>query len=102
MNIEDLQETAQLAHLTMGERELSAAFPAFEQMLGFFAAMQSADKDFAPASGETGDFRGIGVSAGHFRQDAADARSAAIRVQGNLLDNAGELDGNFVAVPNVL
>ncbi|MDR3115921.1 MAG: hypothetical protein LBU25_10430, partial [Treponema sp.] len=45
MNMEDLQETAGLAHLTMNDQELAAAFPAFEQMLGFFAAMQAADED---------------------------------------------------------
>jgi hypothetical protein len=44
MNIEDLKETAALAHLNRGEAELEAAFPAFEQMLGFFAAMQAADE----------------------------------------------------------
>ena len=47
MKIEDLRETAALAHLNLDDEALDAAFPAFEQMLGFFAAMQSADEDTA-------------------------------------------------------
>jgi aspartyl-tRNA(Asn)/glutamyl-tRNA(Gln) amidotransferase subunit C len=102
MNIEDLQETARLAHLTMDEQELGAAFPAFEQMLGFFAAMQAADEDTAAFPAGTGDFRVSGasltVASDHFRQDTPHTQ----RLSERFLDNAGERDGNFVVVPNVL
>jgi aspartyl-tRNA(Asn)/glutamyl-tRNA(Gln) amidotransferase subunit C len=116
MNIEDLKETAALAHLNLDEAELEGAFPAFEQMLGFFAAMQAADEDKAAfpvpvkeIAGESGT-----VDSGFFRPDNSDnpqkLASHTTAANGlnrenlvsNLLDNAGERDGRFVVVPNVL
>jgi aspartyl-tRNA(Asn)/glutamyl-tRNA(Gln) amidotransferase subunit C len=103
MTIEDLKETAALAHLNMDEAELAAAFPAFEQMLGYFAAMQAADREGAsaeksdtPVSGTEGT-----VNSGHFRGDAG-LNAAGNPCAENLLDQAGERDGRFVVVPNVL
>ncbi|MDR1411407.1 MAG: aspartyl/glutamyl-tRNA amidotransferase subunit C [Spirochaetaceae bacterium] len=101
MNIEDLKETAALAHLNLDEAELESAFPAFEQMLGFFAAMQAADKDEAafpvPIGGNAGQSRP--AESGFFRPDAGSAGTGQVS---GLLDNAGERDGGFVVVPNVL
>ncbi|MDR0555157.1 MAG: aspartyl/glutamyl-tRNA amidotransferase subunit C [Treponema sp.] len=110
MEIDDLRETAALARLNLDESELAAALPAFEQMLAFFADMQAADEDTdafpVPISGLSRTVRA--VSSGHFRADNAgsphttlnsltgDADSAA------LLDNAGEQDGRFIVIPNVL
>jgi aspartyl-tRNA(Asn)/glutamyl-tRNA(Gln) amidotransferase subunit C len=119
MNIEDLQTTAQLAHLNMGEAELEAAFPAFEQMLGFFAAMQAADNDTAafPAGfagdGAQTDSSAFVRSAAHFRPDNPDYNANNSQNTGsialndeafasNLLHNAGDRDGRFIVVPNVL
>jgi aspartyl-tRNA(Asn)/glutamyl-tRNA(Gln) amidotransferase subunit C len=101
MNIEDLKETAALAHLNLEEAELEAAFPAFEQMLGFFAAMQAADKDEAAFPVPIGGSAGLShpVESGFFRPDVD--KSGAGTASG-LLDNAGERDGSFVVVPNVL
>ncbi|MDR2397974.1 MAG: aspartyl/glutamyl-tRNA amidotransferase subunit C [Spirochaetaceae bacterium] len=101
--MEDLKETAELAHLTLSEQDLAAAFPAFEQMLGFFAAMQGADQDAeafpAPADKLSGPSRI--VSQTHFRQDTlSPLRDKALVL--TLLDNAGDRDGCFVLVPNVL
>lgn len=129
MKIEDLQVTAQLAHLNMGEDELAAAFPAFEQMLGFFAAMQAADNDASafpagfPAE-NTGDAARTGSSdrfrpAAHFRSDVPNdnpnnsqntvsqgLNSDRVRpdetLVSNLLNNAGDRDGRFIVIPNVL
>lgn len=99
MKIEDLQETAQLAHLTMSEQELAAAFPAFEQMIGFFAAMQAAGEDtVAFPGGNCASGAALTVDSHHFRQDTDTSQS----LNGNILNNAGERDGNFVVVPNVL
>jgi aspartyl-tRNA(Asn)/glutamyl-tRNA(Gln) amidotransferase subunit C len=102
MKIEDLQVTAQLAHLNMDEKELAAAFPAFEQMLGFFAAMQAADKDTAafPEAVETNRT----VSSDHFRSDNPNnsPNTASNGLNENLLNNAGDRDGRFIVVPNVL
>ncbi|MDR3114318.1 MAG: aspartyl/glutamyl-tRNA amidotransferase subunit C, partial [Treponema sp.] len=86
-------------------QELAAAFPAFEQMLGFFAAMQAADEDLGAFPACPARFSGPSriVSQDHFRQDNPDALSphdAAVIPQ--LLDNAGDRDGPFVLVPNVL
>jgi aspartyl-tRNA(Asn)/glutamyl-tRNA(Gln) amidotransferase subunit C len=118
MKIEDLQTTAQLAHLTMGGAELEAAFPAFEQMLGFFAAMQAADNDAeAFPAGLSGDAAQTDSSAFvrpavHFRPDGpaynvANAHNTGIGANdealvSNLLNNAGDRDGRFIVVPNVL
>jgi aspartyl-tRNA(Asn)/glutamyl-tRNA(Gln) amidotransferase subunit C len=119
MNIEDLQVTAQLAHLNMEEAELAAAFPAFEQMLGFFAAMQAADNDtaafpegFADDDAQTGSGAFIKPAA-HFRSDSPGDTQTAFRNAGSaglsgeaaeasLLDNSGDRDGRFILVPNVL
>jgi aspartyl-tRNA(Asn)/glutamyl-tRNA(Gln) amidotransferase subunit C len=119
MKIEDLQATAQLAHLNMEETELAAAFPAFEQMLGFFAAMQAADEDAAafPAgfAGDTAhtDSSLFVTSADHFRSDGPAYAENNSRNTGSagpndealvssLLNNAGDRDGRFIVVPNVL
>jgi aspartyl-tRNA(Asn)/glutamyl-tRNA(Gln) amidotransferase subunit C len=101
MNMEDLQETARLAHLTLDDQDLAAAFPAFEQMLGFFAAMQAADEDQEafPAYGSQDSGPSQIVSHDHFRKDNLDDLSC---YADTLLDNAGERDGRFVVIPNVL
>jgi aspartyl-tRNA(Asn)/glutamyl-tRNA(Gln) amidotransferase subunit C len=115
MNIEDLRETAALAHLNLGDEELAAAFPAFEQMLGYFAAMQAADRDEA-ASGAGGGAEALPsglsalartVSSGHFRPDNQNPNTNSSGnspedITGPMLDNSGERDGRFVVVPNVL
>ncbi|MDR0452484.1 MAG: aspartyl/glutamyl-tRNA amidotransferase subunit C [Treponema sp.] len=101
MDVEDLKETAALAHLNLDEAELEGSFPAFEQMLGFFAAMQAADKDGAafpvPIGGSAGQPRP--AESGFFRPDAG---STGTDPASGLLDNAGERDGRFIVVPNVL
>ena len=121
MKIEDLQETARLAHLNMDEKELAGAFPAFEQMLGFFAVMQAADGDTAAFPAGNTDLSGSSrtVSSAHFRSDTSgnnpnsyhNTTSAGLNDQAkdlrrtlcqNLLDNAGDRDGRFIVVPNVL
>ncbi|GHV60139.1 hypothetical protein AGMMS49587_00610 [Spirochaetia bacterium] len=112
MKIEDLQETAALAHLNLSEKELAGAFPAFEQMLGYFAAMQSADRDeavFTPdnaasdvtVSGNSAVART--VASNYFRPDNLNPNNnPSDNLNENLLNNAGERDGRFVVVPNVL
>jgi aspartyl-tRNA(Asn)/glutamyl-tRNA(Gln) amidotransferase subunit C len=120
MKIEDLQETAALAHLNLSEKELAGAFPAFEQMLGYFAAMQAADRDEAAFAGgsstlgnsaldsSAGTPAGVSavsrtVSSGHFRPDNLNPNNnPSDNPNEDLLNNAGERDGRFVVVPNVL
>ncbi|MDR3335626.1 MAG: aspartyl/glutamyl-tRNA amidotransferase subunit C [Treponema sp.] len=118
MNIEDLKETAALAHLNLDEAELEGAFPAFEQMLGFFAAMQAADDDKAAFPAPAKDLAGSSrtVESGFFRLDSNNPKNfqglASHNTSANglneetlvsaLLNNAGERDGRFVVVPNVL
>jgi aspartyl-tRNA(Asn)/glutamyl-tRNA(Gln) amidotransferase subunit C len=104
MTIEDLKETAELAHLNLSEAELEAAFPAFRQMLGYFAAMQAADEDeglFPAGTGALPPGQNAGahlVSSAHFRADVPSSRRDGER----LVSNAGERDGPFLVVPNVL
>ncbi|MDR1325664.1 MAG: aspartyl/glutamyl-tRNA amidotransferase subunit C [Treponema sp.] len=108
MKIEDLRETAALAHLNLDDKALAASFPAFEQMLGFFAAMQSADEDTAAFAAPIATLSGSGrtVPAAYFRPDAPDDDINHVLGSSNLnetmLNSAGEQDGQFVVVPNVL
>jgi aspartyl-tRNA(Asn)/glutamyl-tRNA(Gln) amidotransferase subunit C len=116
MDIEDLKVTSQLAHLNLKEEELAGAFPAFEQMLGFFAAMQAADEDTAAFDvsvsrrTDTAGANARTVLAGHFRPDTHNPNNAHTTASNglnqpltrNLIDNAAERDGRFIVVPNVL
>jgi len=128
MDIRELEETAQLAHLNLGKDELAAALPAFEQMIGFFAAMQEADNDAAfirqdahaasggnPESAKPGESlsaqRSLPVAgarlvgAEHFRLDDSKAFAVPGTDSGlneKILDNPGERDGRFIVIPNVL
>jgi aspartyl-tRNA(Asn)/glutamyl-tRNA(Gln) amidotransferase subunit C len=104
MELKDLRETAALAHLNLSEQELSAAFPAFEEMLGYFALMQAADSETTgPAPGISAVART--VASGHFRGDQGGAPApnppGEDRIEA-MLNSAGERDGRFVVVPNVL
>jgi aspartyl-tRNA(Asn)/glutamyl-tRNA(Gln) amidotransferase subunit C len=97
MDIGELVITAQLARLKVDEKELAASLPAFEQMLGFFAAMRAADTD----ENLTGMV--MKVDSGHFRPDILNENAVSGRdLNRSLLDNPGERDGRFVVIPNVL
>ena len=106
VEIEDLRETAALAHLNPGEDELAGALSAFEEMLGYFALMQAADSETGESpSGISALART--VSSDHFRGDrdpVPASRSSAPGEDrtGEMLNSAGERDGRFVVVPNVL
>ncbi|MDR3148246.1 MAG: aspartyl/glutamyl-tRNA amidotransferase subunit C [Treponema sp.] len=107
MNIEDLRETAALAHLNLDEQELSGAFPAFEEMLGFFAAMRAADGEVAPEAVEGSPAAGISavariVDSPWFRGDLTVGGGKTGETVEQMLNSAGERDGRFVVVPNVL
>ena len=103
MNIEDLRYTASLAHLNLNEQELAEAFPAFEQMMGYFSAMQAADKDtdFFNTS-ITGDSVCRVVQADHFRTDILHCSDEAAELHEKILANAGQRKGRFLVIPNVL
>jgi aspartyl-tRNA(Asn)/glutamyl-tRNA(Gln) amidotransferase subunit C len=108
MKIEDLQETAALAHLNMDEKDLAGAFSAFEQMIGYFAAMQAADKDEASFTASiAGGTEGMAASSrvvgsDYFRPDRSDANNNSEGLSEKILERAGDRDGRFVVIPNVL
>ncbi|MDR0556378.1 MAG: aspartyl/glutamyl-tRNA amidotransferase subunit C [Treponema sp.] len=113
MNIKDLQETAALAHLNLTDEEIKAAFPAFEQMLDFFAAMQASGDDAEAFSVPIAELshQTHTVSSEFFREDVlraappeGAARDQSERLLENeyLLNSAGERDGKFIVIPNVL
>jgi aspartyl-tRNA(Asn)/glutamyl-tRNA(Gln) amidotransferase subunit C len=106
MDQKELEETAALAHLNINREELAAALPAFEQMLGFFALMQGADTDAEALGTAAGIAAGQAagarlVSSGHFRGDAAPSGAAPVPRE-DMLNNAGDRDGAFIVIPNVL
>jgi aspartyl-tRNA(Asn)/glutamyl-tRNA(Gln) amidotransferase subunit C len=105
MDIRDLRETAALARLNLDDAGLEAAFPAFEQMLGYFALMQAADSDAeAFPQAVSGDGR-LSVESGFFRPDGPESGSGALADNSSvdgLIANAEERDGRFIVVPNVL
>jgi aspartyl-tRNA(Asn)/glutamyl-tRNA(Gln) amidotransferase subunit C len=104
MDQRELEETAELAHLNINKEELAAALPAFEQMLGFFAVMQQADTEASGAAAGIAAGQAAGarlVSSGHFRGDTAPGVSSGIPRE-DLLNNAGDRDGAFIVIPNVL
>ncbi|MDR2072053.1 MAG: aspartyl/glutamyl-tRNA amidotransferase subunit C [Spirochaetaceae bacterium] len=102
MDLKELEETAALAHLSLNPEELAAALPAFEQMLGFFAVMQGADTETLEPSAQIASGQAAGsvlVDSRHFRDDTA----GEVRVsREDLLKNAGDRDGAFIVIPNVL
>jgi aspartyl-tRNA(Asn)/glutamyl-tRNA(Gln) amidotransferase subunit C len=109
MNIEDLKETAGLAHLNLRDEELEAAFPSFTEMLGFFAAMQEADNDASlfpkggveAPPGQNAVARSAGAA--FFRSDSSGAGGEInVHLNETILNNAGERDGRFLVIPNVL
>ncbi|GMO26569.1 MAG: hypothetical protein Ta2B_06800 [Termitinemataceae bacterium] len=107
IDIEELRTTATLAHLNMEESELTAAFPAFRQMVGFFTAMQNADNDEAAfgVSIAALSAEGEAMQSKFFREDkalAAISDAEKLPLNENLLANSPQRDGRFVVVPNVL
>ena len=101
MTFEELKETADLARLNMDESELTAAFGAFEQMLGFFALMQTADKDpsFTLPEMPGNSQREIQVLT---NLGAGSGNNPSSGLNEKLLNNAGERDGRFIVIPGVL
>lgn len=106
---DDLLATAGLAHLALGDAELAAALPAFERMLGYFAAMRAADADGdllgLSVTDASGDRRA--VSLGAFRPDNHPNNTNTNNPPNSvlseaLLDSAPERDGRFILIPNVL
>jgi Asp-tRNA(Asn)/Glu-tRNA(Gln) amidotransferase C subunit len=103
MELTDLRETAALARLSLGKQELQALFPAFEQMIASFSAMEAADgDDTMPAVGSQADFvnaAAVPVSPGCLRPDTAREEKPVAEF---MLSQAPERDGSFIVIPNVL
>ncbi|GHV93785.1 hypothetical protein AGMMS50293_01050 [Spirochaetia bacterium] len=107
MELQDLQTTAGLAHLNMDQQELQSALSAFEEMLSFFAAMQAADQDHAAFTASINTHtEGMAassrlVNAAYFRSDNPVPGNSE-DLSEKILTKAGERDGRFVVIPNVL
>lgn len=98
MDIDELRVTASLARLEMSDEELAAHGGAFEMMLEYFSAMQKADRIIGE-SPEAGGSGGV-AKPEMFRDDAF--RGALKTNPGEIIEKAGETDGNFIVIPNVL
>ena len=112
-----------MAHINLDEAELKRIYPVFKQTLEYLDSMQEADKDQAafpaglvPASSIAAGVRADSApklspdsqKVNHlvFRSDipentALNNDTSAQSIE-NLLDNAGERDGRFLVIPNVL
>ena len=113
MTIEELKEVADMAYLQPNESELAGLFPQFAELLGFFDTVQAADGDsiafpegLAPVSSAlavaSGNYRK--VNSGFYRSAGSTSPndSSSRDLIEKFLDNAGEKDGRFMVVPNVL
>jgi aspartyl-tRNA(Asn)/glutamyl-tRNA(Gln) amidotransferase subunit C len=103
VNIQDLRETAALAHLNLREDEFQAFLPAFEEMLAFFTIMQAAEGDEKAFPASVMGLAGSHAEGGTVPSFRADCESPVNAGQGEaLLQRAGGRDGSFIVVPNVL
>ncbi|MCL1815193.1 MAG: aspartyl/glutamyl-tRNA amidotransferase subunit C [Treponema sp.] len=103
MDIQELETTAQLAHLNLSPDELAAALPAFEQMIGFFAAMRDYDSQTQGSDNKSSPPESaLLAGAEHFRTESDAASNADCSLNERILNNAGERDGRFIVIPNVL
>jgi aspartyl-tRNA(Asn)/glutamyl-tRNA(Gln) amidotransferase subunit C len=91
MELADLRETAALARINMSGDDLEKTFPAFEQMLSFFAIMQGNN------TAEQTDFTAV---SGSLRPDTASPSDDDLFE--SMLSQAPERDGRFIVIPNVL
>jgi aspartyl-tRNA(Asn)/glutamyl-tRNA(Gln) amidotransferase subunit C len=98
MELKDMQETAALARIGMSDDDLEKTFPAFEQMLSFFAVMKDGCNTF---SEHAEDFTAAKTAAsGCLRPDTAAAPDEDLFE--SMLSQAPERDGRFFVIPNVL
>ncbi len=109
MVLDDLQATARLAHLDLSEDETAAALPAFERMLGYFAAMRAADDDVDVFGVSVSDLSLSRISAAgnRVRDDNNNPNNTNNNPANNpaadaLLAAAPEREDRFLVVPNVL
>ena len=112
----ELQETAGLARLGLGEEELQAVSPAFEQMLSFLDVMQGSDTAMpsiaALSRTEAHRAEGSPLLADFVAASARPAGSGCLRpdvvqpeakdITESMLSQAPEREGTFIVIPNVL
>ena len=111
MEMKDLLETADLSRIPLGKQDMQSLPAAMEQMLALLDTMKNSDADLAmPAFTSQADFviaSAKPVDTGFLRPDeavtgAAEEDSAKTDVREFMLSQAGERDGNFIVIPNVL
>jgi aspartyl-tRNA(Asn)/glutamyl-tRNA(Gln) amidotransferase subunit C len=111
MDLTVLRETAALARINMSGDELEKTFPAFEQMLSFFAVMERdsdntgeqtdfTDAKTAAAEGNLGPVGPVCRVPGYLRPDTASPPDEDLFE--SMLSQAPERDGRFIVIPNVL
>ena len=112
---DELRETAGLAYLALDENEFELLFGALQESLAYLALMQAAGESQNPAQPTNSLLATIAgrVDSQGFRSDtpANNAHSNGINptplgnaqaLGGDLIQNAGERNGRFIVVPNVL
>lgn len=99
MTVDDLKETAALAHLNLNDDELSAMLPAFKQTLEYFSIMKNADDDCEafPYGLDESDIFCVRDS-NFFRSDIEEPSPQ----NKSLINNAVDHDGRFIIIPKVL
>lgn len=115
MTREDLLATAGLARLGMTDDEAAAALPAFERMLGYFAALEAADQDEDAFGARVADLEPASLAvkaAARLRSDVIENFNNAVNNRLNpdylnnlateLMHRAPESENGFFVLPNVL
>jgi len=95
MELDELKLTAELAAIRLKEGDLERLGAEVDRMLGYFEAMASADVSALEPT--THPF----TDANRLRPDAADSVPGAASVE-SMIDQAGDIEGRLIVIPNVL
>lgn len=95
MDQDELKLTAELAAIRLKEGDLERLGAEVERMLGYFEAMSEAEvSGFEPTTHPFSD-------ANRLRADSPDQDADRVPAEA-LLDQAGDIEGRLIVIPNVL
>jgi len=95
MELDELKLTAELAGIRLKDGDLERLGAEVERMLGYFEAMASADVSGLEPT--THPF----TEANRLRPDSVDSVPGVAPVE-TMIDQAGDIEGRLIVIPNVL